>query len=358
MASHTLTSRFGLLAGAFSLLLLLAPQARGSDMALDAGGMRWQVVVDGVMGGLSSGEVARTREGIRFSGDLRLENNGGFSQIRTPIAEGTMDGADGIEIEVRGDGRTYIFDARVSNMQVMAGSYQHTFETKDGEWAVIRLPFDGFRFHYFGRLMDRVGAISPQKINSLGVTLADYNAGDFQLEVRSVRGYVEGDIYDQRLARLSEKLTPALPEPERSAASDDASPASQPANPRLVYSARQDRLLKTLGEREASPGSERRAWTGTVRAVSAGDAVVELCVLAIERGVPLFNNGQHAACAAVYEMALASVLTLGADTLGDQSRDQLMRGVRDGRALRSARDRSWHYRELLDGLIRSFNAPA
>ena len=41
---------------------------------------------------------------------------------------------------------------------------------------------------------------------------------------------------------------------------------------------------------------------------NAGAAVEELFALAIERGVPLFNHGQAGACAAVYEVAVRSVV--------------------------------------------------
>ena len=54
----------------------------------------WRVVVDGVMGGRSTGRVASNEPGIlRFSGDLSLENNGGFSQIRTNVAGSQFEGA-------------------------------------------------------------------------------------------------------------------------------------------------------------------------------------------------------------------------------------------------------------------------
>lgn len=43
----------------------------------------WYVVVDGVMGGKSQGVIAYTDTSIVFSGNVSLENNGGFTSIRT-----------------------------------------------------------------------------------------------------------------------------------------------------------------------------------------------------------------------------------------------------------------------------------
>ena len=45
--------------------------------------LNWQVVNDGVMGGRSYGNLTRSGDSeALFSGNLSLENNGGFSSIR------------------------------------------------------------------------------------------------------------------------------------------------------------------------------------------------------------------------------------------------------------------------------------
>jgi NADH dehydrogenase [ubiquinone] 1 alpha subcomplex assembly factor 1 len=333
--------RYGLIAGALSLFALVyVAAAHPFSMSFKSSDSRWQVVVDGVMGGLSTGVIEDTSNGIMFSGDLSLENNGGFSQIRTPIRQGSLEGADGIEIEVRGDGRNYIFDARVANMRVMAGSFQHKFDTVGDEWTTIRLPFTDFKFHYFGRLMENVGSIEPHMINSLGVTLADYNPGDFGLEIRAIRGYVEGDVYDVRLAKLGEQLG-------LSVAVEEEAPAPDLSG---LYAGRLDRLAAELSSREEERRPQRMM-------MSASDAsrVMELCVLAIDRGAPLFNHGQHEACASIYEVTLASIYALGGENMDDHTRTMVYRSLRDGRRMHDAGDRAWHYRAALDALMRTFS---
>ena len=47
-------------------------------------GFSWQIVNDGVMGGLSKGNVEHTSDNImHFWGTLSLDNNGGFSTVRS-----------------------------------------------------------------------------------------------------------------------------------------------------------------------------------------------------------------------------------------------------------------------------------
>jgi len=176
-------------------LCLAAPsvaQASDLDLTRESGGS-WQTVLDGVMGGRSSGRVTITDEGtVSFAGKLSLENNGGFSQMRRPIKGEQLAGANGLVFEVRGDGRTYNFDVRVSNARMMAGGFQQKFETVAGKWIEITLPFEDFRLFSFGRRITRAPELNPSLIDSIGVTLSDKKPGDFQLELRNIKALTTG----------------------------------------------------------------------------------------------------------------------------------------------------------------------
>ncbi|NEQ53530.1 MAG: hypothetical protein F6K11_25905 [Leptolyngbya sp. SIO3F4] len=181
---------FSRLAVAVFFVSGLGASGQGFDMGFDGGSEGWRTVVDGVMGGRSSGRVTSPTPGtLRFTGDLSLENNGGFSQARTSVDGSDFVGSEGIEIIVRGDGRTYKFDVRLKNVRMMAGAYQQDFKTVDGEWQTIRLPFDDFRLYSFGRLVSNAPQITPANIESIGVTLSDKKPGAFLLELDAVRTY-------------------------------------------------------------------------------------------------------------------------------------------------------------------------
>ena len=44
---------------------------------------RWNIINDGVMGGLSEGKTWTTDDSVTFQGTVSLENNGGFSSYRS-----------------------------------------------------------------------------------------------------------------------------------------------------------------------------------------------------------------------------------------------------------------------------------
>ena len=84
----------------------------------------WISVNDGVMGGVSEGRFERTeRKTLLFTGNLSLENNGGFASIRTKPSVMNLAGASGIIVKARGDGRTYWVDLRTAR-QFGASSYR------------------------------------------------------------------------------------------------------------------------------------------------------------------------------------------------------------------------------------------
>lgn len=175
------------------LSLSAAASAQSFRLDFQDGVGAWNTVLDGVMGGLSTGRVAQPEQGLlRFTGDLSLENNGGFSQMRRAVREGSMEGAEGLLLEVKGDGRTYKFDIRQSNVRLMAGGYQQDFQTTDGEWTKVRLPLADFTLYSFGRTVRRAPDLDPNKIESIGVTLSDKKPGPFALEIRSIQAFGAG----------------------------------------------------------------------------------------------------------------------------------------------------------------------
>lgn len=165
-----------------------AQSSANSNLEFDNGTKGWQTVLDGVMGGLSTGRIAAGEGGtLRFSGELSLENNGGFSQIRTAVPEGTFSGATGLLLRVKGDGRSYQCDIRSSRLRMMAGGYQRVFTTKAGEWIEVEIPFDECVANRFGQRVPNAPALDPASIESVGITLADKREGPFAIEVDWIR---------------------------------------------------------------------------------------------------------------------------------------------------------------------------
>ena len=164
------------------------PRAAESNLEFDSGTKGWQTVLDGVMGGRSTGRIAAGEGGtLSFTGELSLENNGGFSQIRTAVPEGIFAGTKGLRMRVKGDGRTYQCDIRSSRVRLMAGGYQCVFETKPGQWIEVEIPFEECNLNSFGQRVRNAAPLDPASIESVGITLSDKKPGPFAFEVDWIR---------------------------------------------------------------------------------------------------------------------------------------------------------------------------
>jgi hypothetical protein len=172
----------------FALLLPMFPAA-----ALPGAAAEWQVVNDGVMGGVSSAQVAAAADGaLRFSGVVRLDYNGGFASIRR--AATLPADATGIAVTARGDGNRYrltLFtrDARTGARQPFM--YYAVFGTefrphpnpppRAGEGAATRteLRFADFRASFRGRAVPDAPPLAAADVIGIGlmITKAEHSAG-------------------------------------------------------------------------------------------------------------------------------------------------------------------------------------
>lgn len=146
----------------------------------------WYAVNDSVMGGISNGgAVMMKTPGVRFAGILSLENNGGFSSIRSDGEAYKIEKGKDLLLTVKGDGRTYYFDLR-TNVRQRAFTYRQSFQTKAGEVQKVRLPLAGFYATSFGRRVPQVEALDPSEVKSIGITISDKKAGPFRLDILNV----------------------------------------------------------------------------------------------------------------------------------------------------------------------------
>lgn len=152
-------------------------------------GPEWRPVNDGVMGGLSEGN-GQMKDGVMvFEGNLSLENNGGFSSVRTTQSQYDFTTADGLALRVKGDGRTYQLrlatDARHRGSLV---SYQRKFDTKAGEWVEVKIPFDEMKPGWRGRMLSG-HVFDASKVSQLGILIGDKKEGPFRVEIDWIKTY-------------------------------------------------------------------------------------------------------------------------------------------------------------------------
>lgn len=154
---------------------------------------KWQIVNDGVMGGVSESSFQINADGNAvFLGNLSLENNGGFASVKnhTPL---NLMGFEVILLHVKGDGKRYSFRLKTGEEnRVHKWSYEYRFNTKKDKWMKIRLPVSDFVPTYRGSVPAGVPALNPAEIKQFGFLISDRQEGPFRLEIQSIEAFGSG----------------------------------------------------------------------------------------------------------------------------------------------------------------------
>lgn len=100
---------------------------------------QWRIVNDGVMGGLSSSNAIVKDDRIIFSGNVSLENNGGFASLRSPVKDYDFSEFTGLELKLKTDGKRYSISMKETSY-FTGYFYTKSFETKKDEWIVVQIP--------------------------------------------------------------------------------------------------------------------------------------------------------------------------------------------------------------------------
>ncbi len=150
-----------------------------------AHGTRWRAVSDQVMGGASEAKIDLTaldgRPCLRLTGDVRLENDGGFIQASLDlVASGeTLDASAlrGIQLVARGNSERYSLHLRTADTKRPWQSYRARFVAST-DWRMIELPFTDFMPHRLDTALNlkrlrRLGLVAIGRAFSADLAVAE-----------------------------------------------------------------------------------------------------------------------------------------------------------------------------------------
>lgn len=149
----------------------------------------WGVTNDDVMGGISTSNISVGQNGVLiFSGNVSLENNGGFASLRSPIDDYDFSGFEGFLLKLKGDGKIYNLSFRQTKY-FTGYNYTQKFQTETENWQIIRLPFKDFKLKYYGREVSDFEAPDKSSIKQTSILISDKQQGPFKLEIEWIGLY-------------------------------------------------------------------------------------------------------------------------------------------------------------------------
>lgn len=144
---------------------------------------QWQLVTDVVMGGKSQSRFLANKEGFaEFSGQVSLENNGGFASVKYHMEPMQVAAFSKMYIKVKGDGNRYQFRLKTSKKDTH--SYISYFKTT-GKWQTLEFQLADFYPTYRGRTL-KLPNFPGKLLEEIGFLIANKKTQDFKLEIAQV----------------------------------------------------------------------------------------------------------------------------------------------------------------------------
>ena len=155
---------------------------------VSTGSASWYALNDGVMGGVSSGASVPNDDYLKYKGQLSLENNGGFSQIRHDVEPDQFVGASSVTLHIRASapGRDFKFIASAATSDWNLNIWEKSL-TVGTEWTEVTIPFDQMDLQIMGKIIPDGQKLTGDMIKKIGFMIMDKNTAPFELHVKDIR---------------------------------------------------------------------------------------------------------------------------------------------------------------------------
>ena len=169
------------------LPFLIAQESIKIDFGEKKEGKYWNVVNDGVMGGLSKGSKQLTKNSLIFKGKVSLDNNGGFSSLRYSFTDKDVSMFNEIELRYRAVGISLAFTIAVSKRWYVP-NYKINLSATSSSWTTTTIKFSDLKKYYIGKPMNqRLKKETLKEIVRIGFITDEKKYGDFEFEIDYIK---------------------------------------------------------------------------------------------------------------------------------------------------------------------------
>jgi hypothetical protein len=142
---------------------------------------RWRITNDGVMGGLSNGEMTIAQDHGIFSGSISLDNNGGFSSVFRAV-DNLPQSYKKLVINTEGDGQAYQLRL-IIYVNGYRLAYKHDFKTVANKRENHIFELADFKATFRGRAIPNAPLLNSEDIKEVGFLMTKKVSGQFALSI-------------------------------------------------------------------------------------------------------------------------------------------------------------------------------
>lgn len=153
------------------------------DFGQDANVNKWYQTNDNVMGGVSNSKMTIDENGNGvFSGNVSLENYGGFAMTRLPLNLKINQNQNKVILYLKGDGKMYQF--RLKSDASQSYWFVHSFQTTN-EYQIIEIPLNDFYPSYRGRKLNMEN-FSSDTLKEIAILIGNKKNESFELAIDKI----------------------------------------------------------------------------------------------------------------------------------------------------------------------------
>ena len=173
----------------YLLLAITSLKSFGQSSIIDFGNsaeknQEWVLLSDNIMGGVTKSKIEYTNNSVLLSGNISLDNYGGFSSIKTKYKSVDLSDYNGIKIKFKSTNQKFAFTLE-DNQNWTKPNFKREFSPKkDDTWEELIIYFKDFQEVIIGEPTgNKMKSESLKNIVRMGIMTYEKKEGPFSLEV-------------------------------------------------------------------------------------------------------------------------------------------------------------------------------
>ena len=173
----------------YLLIAISSLKSFGQSSLIDFGNLaeknqEWVLLSDNVMGGVTKSKIEYNINSVLLSGDISLDNYGGFSSIKTKYKSFDLSTYMGVKIKFKSTNQKFAFTLE-DDRNWTQPNYKHEFSAKkDDTWEEVIIYFKDFQEIVIGEPTGNImKSESLKNIVRMGIMTYEKKEGPFSLEV-------------------------------------------------------------------------------------------------------------------------------------------------------------------------------
>lgn len=171
------------------LTALLVTTTASTDPIIDFGTAAnrvndWVMISDNVMGGITRCKLDYTEQSLVLTGNISLENYGGFSSVKTRFGSFDLSAFKGLKIRYKSTNQRFAFTLEDSRNWTRPNYKGNLPGSANDAWNEVTIYFKDFKEYQIGEPTgDMLNPATLKNIVRLGIITTDKKEGPFTLEV-------------------------------------------------------------------------------------------------------------------------------------------------------------------------------